>query len=169
MNRFVSENEIASVIEFGSGDGAQLKLADYPNYIGVDVSRTAIETTREVFVSDPAKRFVHSDELEPDHIADLSLSLDVVYHLVEDSVFERYMDQLFNSSQRFVIVYSSNIARASNSVHVRHRKFTEWVESHRPDFRLTKVLKNPHPEDLHDPDNTSFADFFFFERVGPYS
>jgi hypothetical protein len=31
---------------------------------------------------------------------------------------------------------------------------------------LATVLKNPFPEDMHDPDNTSFADFFFFEAKG---
>src|SRR5678815_1312722 len=38
LNKFVEDNNISSVIEFGSGDGAQLKLASYPRYIGVDVS-----------------------------------------------------------------------------------------------------------------------------------
>jgi hypothetical protein len=164
LNKFVSENNICSVIEFGSGDGAQLKLTRYPEYVGVDVSRTAIAATTKEFAGDPTKRFVHSDDLGPDDVADLSLSLDVIYHLVEDGVFERYMGQLFDASRRFVIVYSSNMDRKSDAVHVRHRKFTDWVERHRSDFVLTNVLKNPYPEGISDIDNTSFADFFFFEK-----
>jgi hypothetical protein len=168
LNEFVAQNEVASVIEFGSGDGAQLQLAAYPSYIGVDVSHTALEVTRAMFAHDPSKRFMHPDELGPDEVADLSLSLDVIYHLVEDAVFERYMQQLFDASRKYVVVYSSNTDRKSDAVHVRHRKFSDWVEGHRPEFRLTQTLENPYPAQIQDIDNTSFADFFFFERATPH-
>ncbi|MDR2439202.1 MAG: class I SAM-dependent methyltransferase [Planctomycetaceae bacterium] len=49
LNKFVTENNINSVIEFGCGDGNQLMLANYPYYIGVDVSPKAIEICRELF------------------------------------------------------------------------------------------------------------------------
>src|SRR5262249_52775171 len=35
VNRFVRENHILSVVEFGCGDGAQLELAQYPRYTGM--------------------------------------------------------------------------------------------------------------------------------------
>lgn len=165
LNRFVAEHQIRSVIEFGSGDGSQLRLAKYPAYIGVDVSRTAIAETRSLYAGDPTKTFVHGDELSDEHKGELSLSLDVIYHLVEDEVFERYMTQVFDSSTRFVVVYSSNDDRRADSAHVRHRRFTDWVESERPQFRQTGFIKNPYPEDISDLDNTSFADFYFFEKL----
>lgn len=37
-NDFVRARGIDSVIEFGCGDGAQLALAEYPAYGGIDVS-----------------------------------------------------------------------------------------------------------------------------------
>src|SRR5262249_12471902 len=40
LNKFVREKAVNSVIEFGCGDGAQLELATYPKYVGVDVSTT---------------------------------------------------------------------------------------------------------------------------------
>jgi hypothetical protein len=43
LNEFVRARDVRSVIEFGCSDGNQLSLADYPSYIGLDVSRTAIE------------------------------------------------------------------------------------------------------------------------------
>ena len=165
INRFVSENGISSVIEFGCGDGSQLKLSDYPAYIGVDVSKTVLDATKSVFAADESKIFVHTDDLGPHHRADLALSLDVVYHLIEDEVFERHMTQLFDAARRFAIVYSSNERRKSDSVHVRHRSFTKWIESERPGFRQIGFVKNRFPEDSRDIDNTSFADFYFFERV----
>ena len=57
LNNFVNKNNIDSVIEFGCGDGHQLSLADYPRYIGLDVSRTAIELCSHRFLNDPTKSF----------------------------------------------------------------------------------------------------------------
>jgi len=166
INRFIKDHRVHSVIEFGCGDGSQLRLAEYPAYVGVDVSRTVLDATRQAFEGDTTKRFVHVDDVGPEHFSDLSMSLDVIYHLVEDEVFERYMGQLFDSARRHVIVYSSNDVRPSDSIHVRHRRFTDWIASSRPEFRQTAFLKNAYPEDVKDIDNTSFADFYFFSRDG---
>jgi hypothetical protein len=76
------------------------------------------------------------------------------------------MTQLFNAATRFVIIYSSNEERRRESVHVRHRRFTDWVETNRQDFRQIGFLKNRYPEDSRDIDNSSFADFYFFARTG---
>lgn len=164
LNRFIADHNIQSIIEFGCGDGAQLRLAEYPAYIGVDVSTTVIEATKRDFAGDRTKTFIHVDEVGPEHCSDLSLSLDVIYHLVEDEVFDRYMRQLFDSAGRFVMVYASNDNRKSDSAHVRHRRFTDWIEQNRPDFQQIGYVKNAYPEDIKDIDNTSFADFYFFAR-----
>ncbi len=46
-----------AVIELGCGDGNQLPLAAYPQYIGLDVSKTAIELCKIRFACDPGKSF----------------------------------------------------------------------------------------------------------------
>src|SRR5579872_3671688 len=43
LNTFVREHNIESVAEFGCGDGHQLSLAVYPRYVGLDVSKAAID------------------------------------------------------------------------------------------------------------------------------
>jgi hypothetical protein len=164
LNEFVEKNQIASVIEFGSGDGSQLKMAHYPKYIGVDVSQTAVDLCRSIFAGDRSKSFFQSDALKPGTVAELSLSLDVIYHLVEDPVFDGYMRQLFASASRFVIIYSSNTSEPRPAVHVRHREFTKWVEQNQPAWVLQSTVPNPYPFDAADPANTSFADFFIFGR-----
>lgn len=165
LNDFVKQNEIQSVIEFGSGDGAQLRLAKYPAYIGVDVSQTILQKTRRMFAGKPEYRFVHTSELQPDTQCDLALSLDVIFHLVEDEVFENYMTGLFNAGRRFVIIYSSNEELAPVAQHVRHRKFTNWVQANRPDFALAATVPNKYPFEESDRKNTSRADFFVFRRA----
>ena len=163
LNDFVEMNGIRSVVEFGSGDGAQLELARYPHYIGVDVSKTAVAATRSRFAGDSSKRFYESTEFPEGTRADLALSLDVIYHLVEDEVFDAYMRTLFNAASRFVIIYSSNDDSGASAPHVRHRRFTDWIASKCPDFRLQSHVPNAYPLDMSDPDNTSFADFYIFE------
>jgi hypothetical protein len=163
LNDFVERHDIRSVIEFGSGDGAQLELARYPDYTGIDVSKAAVAATRSRFARDHSKRFYENAEAPESLSADLALSLDVIYHLVEDDVFDAYMRHLFDAATRFVIVYSSNAETASPSPHVRHRRFIDWVETNRADFALQERMPNPFPFDENDPDSTSFADFYIFE------
>jgi hypothetical protein len=95
---------------------------------------------------------------------DLVISLDVIYHLVEDEVFGAYMRSLFASAGRFVVIYSSNKIEPSEVPHVRHRPFTDWIEANEPEWRQTEHLPNKYPYDPARPAETSFADFYFFER-----
>ena len=171
LNQFVRDHDVASVIEFGSGDGHQLSLAEYPRYNGLDVSQRAIDLCRQRFDGDESKQFVLYDPAEHDPAddsltADLSISLDVIYHLVEDQVFETYMRHLFAAGRRFVIVYSSNDPDAClTAAHVRHRRFTDWVTANAGDWQLMERIANRYPFDASDPDESSFADFYVFEKA----
>src|SRR5262245_56796501 len=81
VNRFVTTRGIASVLELGHGDGGQLGLARYPEYVGYDPSLTARERCRSRFFGDTTKRFV---DVPDGQVADLTLSMDVLYHLLDD-------------------------------------------------------------------------------------
>ena len=164
LNRFVADQQISTVIEYGCGDGNQLSLAEYPSYIGFDVSAKAISICEQHFASDPSKTFKLMDSYSNER-AELTLSLDVVYHLVEDAVFENYMARLFDSAERFVIIYSSNTDNNTEekNPHVRHRQFSRWVESNRPEFALIQHIPNRYPF-KGDNKTGSFADFYIYER-----
>ncbi len=165
LNSFVTSHDIESVIELGCGDGNQLSLAQYPRYIGVDISQEAIRICREKFSDDPTKSFFQvAQQNQYSETCDLALSLDVLYHLVEDSVFEEYMNSLFSQSQRYTIVFSSNINEQTHSRHVRHREFLSWVEANAPNWKLIQEVENRYPFDVDNPKETSPADFYVFER-----
>ena len=166
VNGFVAKNSVQSVIEFGCGDGNQLKLADYPSYIGVDISEYVISACRDQFAGDTSKAFVVMDDYRGEK-ADLALSMDVIYHLVEDNVFERYMRTLFGAAERFVVIYSSNSDdnKGYEQSHIRHRNFTDWVNSNIPYWSLSKSIPNAHPY-RGDYRVGSFADFFIYEMRG---
>lgn len=81
----------------------------YPQYTGLDVSPCVIEKVKKQFANDKSKVFYEVGEfLENPSSAELGLSLDVIYHLVNDEIFESYMYNLFTYAQKFVIIYSSN-------------------------------------------------------------
>ena len=153
LNKFVKENRIHSVIEFGMGDGNQLSIANYPSYIGVDISETAVELCKKAFVNDTTKHFIHSDLYQKEQ-ADLSLSLDVIYHLIEDSIFEQYMQRLFNAAERFVIIYSTNSNQKYRTPHIKHRKFTDWIDQKITAFHFVEHISN----------RLSNADFYIYQR-----
>lgn len=165
LNAFVARHEIQSVIEFGCGDGQQLALANYPQYLGFDVSAAAVRLCRLRFSGDDTKVFREVASYAGER-AELTLSLDVIYHLVEDEVFDNYMRMLFESSTRWVVVYASNHddTDRAEAAHVRHRQFTRWVETHRPGWALRERIPNRYPF-TGDFRLGSFSDFFIFERA----
>ncbi len=166
LNGFVAEHEVRSVIEFGCGDGNQLELSAYPVYLGVDVSETAIARCRERFRADPTKTFQLAKDYEGRR-AELALSLDVIFHLVEDGVSFRYMGALFQAATRFVIIYSSNRDEPTvgESMHVRHRRFTSWIDDSAPGLTLMVQAPNRYPNQGNYRTG-SFSDFFIYRRIG---
>lgn len=165
LNRFVKENNINTVIEWGCGDGNQLLLANYPKYLGLDVSKEAIRICSEMFKNDGDKRFVCiAEDSEIDEKAELALSLDVIYHLIENDVYENYMRRLFASSSKYVCIYSCDDEdQPVSAIHVKHRRFTDWIENNVGDkWKLKGYVKNKYPYDQNEPES-SWSDFYFYE------
>jgi SAM-dependent methyltransferase len=163
LNRFVDEHTVTRVLEFGCGDGHQLSLARYPEYVGLDVAPSAIDRCLELFGADRTKSFfLYSSRHFSDHAgifrADLVLSLDVLFHLIEDDIFEAYLRHLFAAAERYVIIYSSNDSRPDAARHVRHREFTGLVEQRFPEWELLEVMANEVPD--------AVASFHVYGRAG---
>jgi hypothetical protein len=160
VNRIVTANAIQSVVEFGCGDGYQLGLMAIPSYVGLDVSPRAVQICIRQYGHDDSKTFLRYDPYSwRDNLrvvrADMSLSMDVILHLVEDEIFHKYMTDLFGAADRLVVIYSSNVA-ASEAQFTKHRRFTDWVYTHQPGWQVTEHVKNP--------DGTG-ADFYVYRRV----
>ncbi len=160
INKLVAENPIHSVIDFGCGDGNQLKQFHFPSYVGLDISKTAIEKCMSIFKNDLSKSFFMYDPKSFDgeaanFKADLSLSLDVIYHLLEDDVFEMYMHHLFQTSTKFVIIYAWDVEGKRN-LHVRHRKFTHWIKMNLEEWQLIQAIENKTTDPV--------CDFFIYKK-----
>lgn len=165
LNEFVVEHDVRSVIEFGCGDGNQLTLSKYPSYLGFDVSETAVRKCKKLFAGDAAKRFRLLIDYKGEK-ADLALSLDVIFHLIEDDIFANHMRTLFGSSNQYVIIYASDSeeCEAYQATHVRHRQFTIWVRQNIPQWELIEHIPNKYP---YQGDHThgSPADFFVYAKA----
>jgi hypothetical protein len=58
---------------------------------------------------------------------DATLSLDVLFHLVDDAAFAAYLELLFGRARRVALVYGTDEERAGSAPHVRHRRWTEAI------------------------------------------
>lgn len=168
INNFIKQEKIETVLEFGCGDGNQLNLFKIKSYIGLDVSETAIRNCIKKFKNDKKKSFFIYDPFcfldnTKKLSCELTLSLDVLFHLVEYSIFEKYLQDLFSTSKKWVIIYASNF----DSIHVAHEKrrnFTNWVDKNISNFKLVKIINNKYPHIEGNP-QTSKADFYIYKKI----
>lgn len=168
LNAFAAEKQLRRVGELGSGDGNQLRYLAFEDYTGFDVSRTAVDLCRRIHGNHPGRAFVWLGDPQLDMSRyygafELTLSLDVILHLVEDDVYRAYIDKLFALSNKYVVVYSSNYSAPDRqgAVHVKNRRFTDDVERWLPEWKLLKHVDNPYKHPL-----ITEADFFVFGRNG---
>lgn len=171
INDFVAKNGIKTVMEFGCGDGNQLKIAKYPQYIGLDVSPTAVKLCYNIFKADKTKSFyVYNSMAFVDNArlfkADLTMSLDVLYHLVEREIFENYLLHLFAAADRYVIIYASDYNQAEEPIHQHEnrRSFTDFVNKNVKGWKLKEIIKNKYPVSTHK-EKGSLSDFYIYEKI----
>ena len=161
VNALVKKHDVESMIDHGCGDGNQAGMLEVEKYIGLDVSPQAVSTCKS---KHPNKPFYTYPEL-PEYVkGDCGLSLDVVFHLVEDEVYNTYLKRLFDSATKLVVIYGPDIEMKSTSPHVKYRKFTEWVEENAKDWTLDEVIEQKYTYSEQDPDNTSLCDFYVYKR-----
>lgn len=170
MNGLVQELSVRSVIELGSGDGNQLLTMHYPKYVGLDVSPTAIRLCMERFKDDRTKSFfLYAGDAFQDPLGmmrcDMAISLDVLYHLIEDHVFSTYLTHLFGCAERYVVIYARDHDEPQR-FHVRFRKHTAHIARQFPEWELMRHVPNEFPFDPLEPQRKPDVDFFVYRRKG---
>lgn len=142
INNFIEKNQIKSILDYGVGDGNQLKLFNTENliYTGIDVSEFIISKCKEEFKDDKTKKFIHVDNIDNKLKAELVLSCDVIYYLVEEPVYKEYMDNLFTMSEKYVIIYAPNV-NFNEANHVKKREFIEYIFDNYTTFNLIERIK----------------------------
>jgi len=177
LNGLITELNINSLIELGCGDENQTSLLNKEiNYLGLDISPTIIEYTRELFSSDEKKDFMVFDSTKYKNAgvfinADMVISLDVLYHLVEVEIYESYLTTLFGMARKYVVIYASdNEEIATKDAHVCIRSFTPHIADNYREFQLIRKIENKHSFDEREnnnPNDCSWSEFFIYERISP--
>lgn len=166
LNSFISRTAIESCIEFGCGDGNQLELLKIPQYFGLDVAPGAIDLCTARFRDDSTKSFA---AYLPAHFtnkaflqADLTLSMDVILHLIEEDAYDSYMENLFTASTGYVAIFTTatDIQPAKMAVHNFFRDHRAWVSNKAPHFKEIEIVLAP--EKLKYPEGTGF--YFYNKR-----
>ena len=165
INDLIEENNIASVLDLGCGDGNQIKLLKLKKYTGFDISKTIIKKCQNIYKNDKTKNFVHYNGLDIDnnYSSELGLSLDVLYHLMEEDMFFKYLKNLFTLSNKYIIIYSQNKnhgeIETNPNGHIKGRNFTDYVENTFKNWKLLKKIDQKYPE-------LSSADFYIYIKNG---
>ena len=168
INNFIKKNEIDSIIDYGVGDGNQLKLINTNNiiYTGIDINEFIISKCKQLFKNDINKTFILEDDIINNLKAELGLSCDVIYHLIEDDIYEKYMNNLFSMSNKYIIIYAKDEDK-KHSEHVKFRKFTSYIERNFQDWELIEHIPNKYPQLKlgNNNDKTSPSDFYIYKKI----
>ncbi len=137
INGFIEKNNVVSTVEFGCGDGYNLKMIQYKRYVGFDVSSVVIDKCKVMFKDDKTKSFyVYTPQSfvknANDHV-DLVVCLDVLYHVVNEEEYVKLLDDIFSYSSPYVILYTSLRARpfVPESPEILHRDVFLYLEKYK--------------------------------------
>lgn len=146
LNDMITRYEIRSVVDFGCGDGQQVAELAVDSYYGLDVSDAAIRRCRGSFANRPGYRFDTPDRAVLRRY-DLALSLDVLYHIVDEEDYRSYLDVLFSHSN-FTLVYANYGARDCDAHHMLYRDNSAEIAALRTRSQLLEKRPNPHKTDF---------------------
>lgn len=153
VNRFISEHDVDMVVEYGCGDGNNLRYMNYPAYVGLDVAPSAVELCRSMFEKDTSKTFLLYDPLHLQEgtlpLGTLVVCLDVLYHIIPDEDYLATLRDIFSSAKRYVILYTSIDAFRrepyQQGSHVRHRDILSSLRLF-PEFEIENIIEQKYPE-----------------------
>ena len=167
LNELIEREGIRTVLEFGCGDGHQLGLVRYPEYIGLDVSGAAVDMCLAKYSSDETKSFFlyHPRRFrDPARLlrSELVVCLDVLYHITDEADFKSTLDQIFSSAERYVVLYTKITGDDETQVvpTIKDRDVLLRIRLDYSDFKIVSQPPQPYP-------HLSSASFIVLERVRP--
>ena len=144
VNSLINKLNIKKISDYGCGDGNQISLFEgFKEYHGYDISPYIVGKCTEKY-KNRTDMYFHYDKNELPK-SDLSLSLDVIYHIMDDNVLENYLTFMFNNSDKYVLIFSSNHddneENKARDIMV-HRIITDIIKRIIKNFELVEVIDN---------------------------
>ena len=163
INQTIDKYNIQTINDLGHGDGNQIANINIrSSYTGYDVSSSARYTCISKYKDNAAYTFI--DSLTRFNKADLVMSLDVIYHIIEFSVWSQYMIDLFSLSD-LILIYSPD-KESKGDAHYHSRKFTPYIADHFPQYNLIATTKDLS-KDL-SKDSSKTAKFYLYGNSSKY-
>lgn len=133
LNKLIKNYNIKTVIDLGCGDGHNALFYEVNQYIGFDVSKDAIAICQKRFSNHPSFHFYEINirnlgkiERQKHTLSPvLVISFDVIFHLVEDEIYDEYLARLEQLSENYSLIYSTDFDAKASQAHVRHRNFSK--------------------------------------------
>lgn len=140
INDILEKYNIKDVIDFGCGDGNMLRELEIGTYKGLDLSHVSIEICQKMYEEDSSKSFeLYEIGKRPSIKAKMTMSLDVIYHIIDDAYFNDYMNCLIECTDEYILIYSTNYDDSDWNGHVRHREFEKYLKDQ---FERIEFIKN---------------------------
>jgi SAM-dependent methyltransferase len=137
VQRVIDERGVRSVLDLGCGDGYVASRLRVAEYVGYDPAPSALALCRAAM---PGRTFVGELPAGP---FDLVLSLDVMFHLVDDADYREHLAALFGAPEpwrRYSMVHGTN-HEERGAAHVRHRR---WLDDLPPEWSVVAWWGSTH-------------------------
>lgn len=123
LTQLVSDLGICSIADVGCGDCTILPHLTVERYVGYDISPTVIN--RHIQNNSDVShtfRLIHDPITEP---FDMALSLDVIFHQVDDVDYNEYIRHLVNTNAKYILILTMNdrilSTEHAKAAHVKYR------------------------------------------------
>jgi SAM-dependent methyltransferase len=141
INNLIKKESIKTITDLGCGDGNQISLlSGFEKYYGYDFSDTALIKSKNI---NKGEEYEFINNISDLPVSDMSMSLDVIYHIVEDDIYNEYLSNLFRLGSKYVLIYSTDVDIPQVSEHIKSRSFTNWVNDNNVNYELKEVSQYP--------------------------
>lgn len=164
INNIVSELEISSICDIGCGDGKLSNSFEGKDYKGYDISEEAIKICKEKYPSISFNTLDSSTYIEP---AELSMSIDVIFHCTTESEIINHL-HILNSSKKYILIYGYNHKIEPGEIwapHYQPSDFLRIIKSNFKNWKLIKKINQNYPVLEYGKNKGSLSDFYLFEKL----
>ena len=150
--RIIERYAIKSIVDYGCGDGFQIEPVILKErqgqtaprvqaYYGLDVSPTTIDNCRKHYARFARFRFDVLADFKPASF-DLSVSMDVLYHIIDYDEYVQYLNLIFSHSP-LTAIYANLEDSIPRSPHILSRDNLKEINQLDFELELLDVKKNP--------------------------
>lgn len=141
--RKLNSEAIATIVDVGCGDlrlgKAVMGMFPFAFYWGLDSSDFAIRRAQEEKMNPKRVGFLAIDNLNFTQRGDLVLCIDVLFHQLEDQVYDAMIEKLKNIYNKYLVLteYSDKVIGQNTDRYIKYRKFDPWRISN--SFKAIKI------------------------------